>query len=134
MKKFLFVPALAAVLAIPAFAEPVTKTVTIDRPNYDGTRTIVRDKDAGTLSRDTQVTRASDGATATREYDRTRTADGFTASGSSTNFKGETRSFERTHTRTRLQQRATPYGSRAMHMAGAPLKKAGTARWPAFVL
>lgn len=100
MKKFLFVPALAAVLAIPAFAEPVTKTVTIDRPNYDGTRTIVRDKDAGTLSRDTQVTRASDGATATREYDRTRTADGFTASGSSTNFKGETRSFERTHTRT----------------------------------
>jgi hypothetical protein len=100
MIKTLIVPALAAVLAVPAFAEPVTKTVTIDRPNYDGTRTIVRDKDAGTLSRDTQVTRASDGATASREYDRTRTTDGFTASGSSTNFKGETRSFERSRTRT----------------------------------
>jgi hypothetical protein len=100
MKKFLLVPALAAILAGPVMAEPVTKTVTIDRPNYDGTTTIVRDKDAGTLSRDTQVTRASDGATATREYDRARTADGFTASGSATNFDGETRSFERTRTRT----------------------------------
>ncbi len=100
MKKFLLVPALAAILAGPVMAEPVTKTVTIDRPNYDGTRTTVIDKDAGTLSRDTQVTRASDGATATREYDRTRTDTGFTDSGSATNFKGETRSFERTRTRT----------------------------------
>ena len=100
MKKFLLVPALAAILAGPVMAEPVTKTVTIDRPNYDGTATIVRDKEAGTLSRDTQVTRASDGAIATREFDRTRTADGFTASGSATNFDGETRSFERTRTRT----------------------------------
>lgn len=100
MHKFLLVPALAAILAVPALAEPVTKTITIDRPNVDGTRTIVRDKEAGTLSVDTQVTRASDGATATREYDRVRTADGFTASGSSTNFAGETRSFERTRTRT----------------------------------
>jgi hypothetical protein len=100
MNKFLLVPALAAILAGPALAEPVTKTITIDRPNVDGTRTIVRDKEAGTLSSDTQVTRASDGATATREYDRTRTADGFTASGSATNFNGETRSFERTRTRT----------------------------------
>ena len=100
MKKFLLVPALAAILAGPVMAEPVTKTVTIDRPNYDGTATIVRDKEAGTLSRDTQVTRASDGAIATREFDRARTADGFTASGSATNFDGETRSFERTRTRT----------------------------------
>lgn len=100
MNKFLLVPALAAVLSIPAMAEPVTKTVTIDRPNIDGTRTIVRDREAGSLSVNTQVTRASDGATATREYDRARTADGFTASGSSTNFDGQTRSFERTRTRT----------------------------------
>lgn len=100
MHKFMLVPALAAILAVPALAEPVTKTITIDRPNVDGTRTIVRDKDAGTLSVDTQVTRASDGATATREFDRARTEDGFTASGSSTNFAGETRSFERTRTRT----------------------------------
>lgn len=100
MSKILLVPALAAFLAVPALAEPVTKTITIDRPNVDGARTIVRDKEAGTISVDTQVTRASDGATATREYDRARTADGFTASGSSTNFNGETRSFERTRTRT----------------------------------
>jgi len=64
MNKILLVPALAAILAVPALAEPVTKTVTIDRPNIDGTRTITRDKEAGTLSVDTQVTRASDGATA----------------------------------------------------------------------
>jgi hypothetical protein len=100
MNKFLLVPAIAAILAGPALAEPVTKTVTIDRPNYDGTRTTVIDKDAGTLARDTQVTRASDGATATRSYDRTRTDTGFTDSGSATNFNGETRSFERTRTRT----------------------------------
>ena len=100
MNKFLLVPALAAILAGPAFAEPVTKTVTIDRPNYDGTRTTVIDKDAGTLSRDTQVTRASDGATATRSFDRARTDTGFTASGSSTNFDGKTRSFEQTRTHT----------------------------------
>ena len=100
MKKILLVPALAAIFAVPAMAEPMTKTVTIDRPNIDGTRTITRDKEAGTLSVDTQVTRASDGATASRELDRTRTADGFTVSGSSTNFDGQTRSFERTRTRT----------------------------------
>ena len=100
MKKFLLVPALVAVLSGPSFAEPVTKTITIDRPNIDGTRTTVRDKDAGTLSRDTEVTRASDGATASRSYDRTRTEDGFTASGSATGFDGRTRSFERTRTRT----------------------------------
>jgi len=100
MNKTLLVPALAAILAVPALAEPVTRTVTIDRPNGDGTRTIVRDKDAGTLSSDTQVTRASDGATASREYDRTRTADGFTVSGSSKGFNGQTRSFERARTRT----------------------------------
>lgn len=100
MKKFLLVPALVAILAGPAFAEPVTKTITIDRPNVDGTRTIVRDREAGTLTRDTEVTRASDGATATRHYERARTEDGFTASGSATNFEGQTRSFERTRTRT----------------------------------
>ena len=100
MKKFLLVPALAAIIVGPVMAEPVTKTITIDRPNYDGTTTIVRDKDAGTLSRDTQITRASDGATATREFDRARTANGSTASGSATNFDGKTRSFENTRTRT----------------------------------
>ena len=100
MNKLMLVPALAAILAGPALAEPVTKTVTIDRPKVEGTRTTVIDKEAGTLVRDTDLTRKSDGATAERDYQRTRTDTGFTDSGSSTNFDGKTRSFERTRTRT----------------------------------
>ncbi len=83
-----------------AFAEPVTRTTTYDGPKVDGTRVIVRDKAAGTYSRDTTATRASDGATATRSYDRARTDTGVTASGSATSFAGETRSFDYDRTRT----------------------------------
>lgn len=100
MKTIMTVPALLALVAAPALAEPHTRTVTIDQPNYQGSRTIVRDPEAGTLQRDAEVTRKSDGATAERHYERTRTDDGFTASGSSTNFNGETRSFEIDRTRT----------------------------------
>lgn len=62
--------------------------------------TAVRDSGAGTVSRDTEVTRKSDGATATRSYNRARTETGFTASGSETGFAGRTRSFDTTRTRT----------------------------------
>jgi hypothetical protein len=101
MMKFLTCTALLALaIATPAFAEPVTKTVTIDTPKYDGTRIITRDKEAGTFTRDTDLTRKSDGATATRDFERDRTATGFTASGTATGFDGKTRSFDLTHTRT----------------------------------
>lgn len=93
-------PVLAVVLATPALSEPRTRTVTVDRPNYEGSATTVRDPQAGTVSRDAEVTRKSDGATATRSYDRTRTETGFTASGSETGFAGRTRSFETARTRT----------------------------------
>jgi hypothetical protein len=92
--------ALASMLAGPAFAAPTTKTVTVDTPKYEGSRTISRDKEAGIFSRDAEVTRKSDGVTATSEYDRVRTEDGFTASGSQTGFNGKTRSFELDRTRT----------------------------------
>jgi hypothetical protein len=100
MHRFHIVPALAAAIATPALAEPRTRTVTVDRPNYEGSRTTVRDPQAGTVSHDAEVARKSDGATATRSYDRVRTDTGFTASGSATGFDGKTRSFESTRTRT----------------------------------
>lgn len=97
------VAAIAAILTAPAaaLAEPVAKTITIDRPKYEGTKTVTRDREAGTVSKDAEVTRKSDGATATREYDRQRTEDGWTASGSRTRFDGDTRSWEYQRDRTR---------------------------------
>jgi opacity protein-like surface antigen len=100
MKIMLLAGIAAAVLTTVASADPVTKTVTIDNNKYEGTKTITRDKEAGTLSKDTDVTRKSDGATASRDYDRQRTDNGFTASGSATNFNGQTRSFDYERDRT----------------------------------
>ena len=97
MKSLLFIAPLAAFVALPAHAQS-SRTVTVDRPNYEGTRTVTRDGQ-GSISRDTDVTRKSDGATASRDYDRTVTADGWTASGSATGFAGRTRSFDAAHTR-----------------------------------
>lgn len=87
----LFSPA-AIAAALPAHAQS-SRTVTVDRPNYEGTRVVERDGE-GSISRDTDVTRKSDGATASRDYDRTVSADGWSASGSQTGFNGKTRSFE----------------------------------------
>jgi len=95
MKATILLASVAALTATAATAEPRTRTKTFDGPNYDASRTVVRDREAGTLSRDTSVTRASDGAVATREFDRVRTGSGVTASGSATGFRGNTRSFER---------------------------------------
>ena len=100
----------AAVFALaPAYAEPVTKTVTVDGPRYDGTRTVVRNKAAGTLTRETDVVRARDGATASSDYSRTRTDAGVAVSGSQTGFAGRTRSFE--YDRTRTDSGSTVSGS-----------------------
>lgn len=107
MKAIILTATVAAFAATVASAAPVTRTTTVDRPNYEGSRTIVRDKAAGTVARDTEVTRKSDGATATREYDRARTETGVTASGSSTGFDGKTRSFDYTRTRTDTGYTAT---------------------------
>jgi hypothetical protein len=109
MKKLLIVVTASTVFASGALADPVTKTLTIDKPNFEGSRTVIRDKEAGTLSRDAELTRKSDGATATRSYDRARTDDGFTASGNSTNFRGQTRSFNLD--RSRNQTGATTTGT-----------------------
>jgi hypothetical protein len=100
MKAMILIASVAALAATAAYAEPVTRTVTVDKPNYEGTRVVVRDKAVGTLTRDTDVTRKSDGATASRDYSRTRTETGVTASGSQTGFAGNTRSFDYERTRT----------------------------------
>ena len=87
----LLLAGIAAVLIVPAaLADPVTKTITIDTPKYEGTKTITRDKEEGTLTRDNDVTRKSDGATASRDYTRTRTAHGYNAEATLTRFNGET--------------------------------------------
>jgi len=98
MLKFMI---LGVALCAPAtaLADPVTRTVTIDTPRLDGTRTTTRDREAGTVVRDTTVTRNADGAVATRHYERQRTETGYTASGTATGFNGATRSFEVTGTR-----------------------------------
>lgn len=103
MKIFLqalaFTPMLAVALASPATAQ-TTKTTVVDTPQYNGSRTVTIDREAGTVARDASVTRKSDGALATSEYDRARTETGVTASGSQTGFGGKTRSFDYTRDRT----------------------------------
>ena len=100
MTKLLLAGAAATLIATAALADPVTRTITIDTPKYEGTKTITRDREEGTLSRDTDLTRKADGATASRDYDRHRTDTGFTATGSTTRFNGDTRSFDYERTRT----------------------------------
>lgn len=92
----------AAILIVPgaALADPVTKTWTVDTPRYEGTKTVTRDREEGTVAKDAELTRKSDGAVATREYDRARTDSGFAASGSRTQFDGDTRSWDYQRTRT----------------------------------
>jgi hypothetical protein len=100
MKKYILVSIAALAASGAAFAEPVTRTTTYDGPKVDAVRVTVRDRAAGTYSRDTTATRASDGATATRSYDRTHTNGGVTANGTATGFNGKTRSFDYERTRT----------------------------------
>jgi hypothetical protein len=101
MRLFLFA-GVAAALCVPAIvhADPHTRTVTVDAPRYEGSRTTTRDRETGTVDRDAELTRRSDGATATREYDRQRTDSGVVASGSTTRFNGDTRSFDYQRERT----------------------------------
>jgi hypothetical protein len=81
-------------LVPPAFAGSSTVTVQNDK----GTGVITRegDKAAGSLAVDRSFTRASDGATATSSYDRQKTDNGYVASGQATNFRGQTRSWDKT--------------------------------------
>jgi len=107
MTKFLLAGIAAVLIAPTAAADPVTKTITVDTPRYEGTKTITRDQEAGSLSREAELTRKSDGAVATRDYDRQRTDTGVTASGSTTRFNGDTRSFDYDRTRTAHGYNAT---------------------------
>lgn len=98
--KFLLSVGLAAALVAPALAEPVTRTATIDTPRYEGSRIVIRDREAGSVERDATLTRRSDGAVASRSHDRQRTETGVAASGSITRFDGATRSYEVERTRS----------------------------------
>lgn len=99
--KIITMTTVAALIALPAIAAAQqTRTVTFDGPRYEGSRTTTVDREAGTVSRDGEMTRVRDGATATRTYDRQRTETGSVATGSATNFQGQTRTFEMERTRT----------------------------------
>jgi len=100
MKTSILVSIAALAASGAAVAEPVTRTTTYDGPRVDATRVTVRDKAAGTYSRDTTAIRASDGATATRSYVRTRTDKGVAVGGNATGFAGKTRSYAYERNRT----------------------------------
>jgi hypothetical protein len=109
MKTLIFFASAAAMLATPVYADPQTRTVTVDGPKFDGARTIVRDKQAGTLTRESDFVRARDGATASSNYSRTRTGDGVSVSGSRTGFAGRTSSYA--YDRTRIDTGSTTTGT-----------------------
>lgn len=114
----------AVLLAIPATAGAQQgRTVTFEGARYEGTRTTTIDRDAGTVSRDGELTRLSDGAVATRSYDRQRTDTGSVASGSTTNFSGQTRGYEFERTRTargyRGEGTATGYDGQSYELRSA---------------
>lgn len=122
--RIIHLAAAAALLALPALAAAQqSRTVTVDGPLYEGSRTTTIDREAGTLSRDAELTRLRDGAVATRSYDRARTESGFTASGNATNFQGQSRSFQYEATRTdrgyRGQGSATGFDGRSYELNGA---------------
>lgn len=100
MTKLIWAGAAALMTTTAALADPVTRTYTVDTPNYEGEKTVTRDREAGTVAKDAELTRKSDGATATREYDRARTDTGVVASGSTTRFNGDTRNFDYARSRT----------------------------------
>lgn len=96
MKRLLFIAPLA-LIALPAHAQSSHST-TVDRPNYQGSRTVTRDGQ-GNVSRGTSVVRKSDGAIASHNYSRVRSDGGWSASRASTGFGGcsiaRSRSFRR---------------------------------------
>jgi hypothetical protein len=107
--------AAAGLTAVPALAQQ-SRTVTVDGPQYEGTRSATYDRDARTLSRETEVTRKSDGATASSSSERQRTADGVTRERVSTDFQGREAS-------TRYQRQRTEDGWEA---TGQHVRRDGT--------
>lgn len=94
MKPIYLISATAAILVTGPTALAQTRTITIDTPNYYGERVVTRDREAGLTTRDSTVTRKQDGAVASSHWERQRTDNGALLSGSQTNFRGQTRSFE----------------------------------------
>ena len=92
--------AAASLIAAPALAQQ-SKSVTIDTPRYEGTRTTKRDRAEGSL------TRKIDGATASRDFARQRTEDGATRDRSGTDFQGRTTTSHYERERTALGWQAS---------------------------
>lgn len=97
--------AAAGLIAAPALAQE-SRTVTIDTERYEGTRTTERDRDEGSLTRETDVTRKSDGATASRDFSRQRTEDGVVRDRSGTDFQGRSAT-------SHYERERTPHGWQA---------------------
>jgi hypothetical protein len=82
--------AIAALLVAPAIAAPVTRTETIDKPKFEINRTTTRDREAGSFTRDAEITRKADGKVTQRHAERHRTATGYEANQRITSGAGET--------------------------------------------
>ena len=91
--------AAAGLTATPALAQ-ASRTVAMDGPRYEATRSSAYDRDEQSLSRETEVTRKSDGATANSTFERQRTEDGVTRDRATTDFAGResSTSYERHRT------------------------------------
>ena len=120
MRNFLMMTSLViAATATTGAQAQSSQTQTIDRPNYEITRTDTRDAAAGTASRDLQVVRKSDGAVATSSLDRTRDGAGTSSiTASQTGFDGQSRNANlarmRTDTGTSVTGSATGRDGRSL--------------------
>lgn len=94
--------AAAGLAATPALAQQ-SRTVTVDAPRYEGTRTSAYDRDTRTLTSETGLTRKSDRATANSSLVRQRTEEGVTRERASSDFQGRT-------SNTRYERRRTDSG------------------------
>lgn len=103
--------ALMLAIAAPALAQDAapaeTATRSFDNGRASGTTTIVRE--AGSVSRDSEVTRKRDGATMTSSRERSRDETGLRSQASRTGFDGRTAS--RQYDRTRTESGFTESGS-----------------------
>lgn len=101
MNRVIFLPSMAIAAILPSSGHAqISATSSVDRPNFEVSRSLERDPVTGIASRDVQVTRKSHGATANRTIDRTRTSDGGTFAATQTGFGGRTRGIDYTRSGT----------------------------------
>jgi hypothetical protein len=90
----------ALALALPAAAQDKTRIKTFDGPNVSASQISTVNRDAGTATRNREVTNNSTGSTASSSAIRQRTEDGSNINIVQTGPRGNSRSLEGERTRT----------------------------------